>query len=167
MKASGVPCVPGSDGALPDDDDEVMRDRQESRLPGHPQGGRRRRRTRHARGAYRGRAAQRGQHDQDGSPKLFWQSNDLHGKVSRKSAPYRDPGAGRRAWQRDFPRRARLLHAAPPPESAGRSPCAGPWPPSCATRSANAAPKPAARSATAARAPSNSCTKTANSSSSR
>ncbi|MDD5403904.1 MAG: acetyl-CoA carboxylase biotin carboxylase subunit [Sulfuricella sp.] len=25
MKASGVPCVPGSDGALPDDDDEVIR----------------------------------------------------------------------------------------------------------------------------------------------
>ncbi len=25
MKASGVPCVPGSDGALPDDDDEIMR----------------------------------------------------------------------------------------------------------------------------------------------
>jgi len=25
MKASGVPCVPGSDGALPDDDDEVIK----------------------------------------------------------------------------------------------------------------------------------------------
>ena len=69
MKASGVPCVPGSDGALPDDDDEIMRIAKANRLPGHHQGRRRRRRTRHARGAYRGSTAERGQHDQDQKPR--------------------------------------------------------------------------------------------------
>jgi acetyl-CoA carboxylase biotin carboxylase subunit len=33
MKASGVPCVPGSDGALPDDDEEVMRIAKQTGYP--------------------------------------------------------------------------------------------------------------------------------------
>jgi acetyl-CoA carboxylase biotin carboxylase subunit len=33
MKASGVPCVPGSDGALPDDDDEIMRIAKQTGYP--------------------------------------------------------------------------------------------------------------------------------------
>jgi acetyl-CoA carboxylase biotin carboxylase subunit len=60
MKAAGVPCVPGSEGALPDDPKEIVQDRQGGRLPGDHQGGRRRRRTRHARRAHRSGAAQRG-----------------------------------------------------------------------------------------------------------
>ncbi|MFH2211855.1 MAG: biotin carboxylase N-terminal domain-containing protein, partial [Pseudomonadota bacterium] len=33
MKASGVPCVPGSDGALPDDEDEIKRIAKETGYP--------------------------------------------------------------------------------------------------------------------------------------
>ncbi len=33
MKASGVPCVPGSDGALPDDDEEIKRIARETGYP--------------------------------------------------------------------------------------------------------------------------------------
>ncbi len=33
MKASGVPCVPGSDGALPEDDDEIMRIAKQTGYP--------------------------------------------------------------------------------------------------------------------------------------
>ncbi|MFA5241571.1 MAG: acetyl-CoA carboxylase biotin carboxylase subunit [Sulfuricella sp.] len=33
MKASGVPCVPGSDGALPDDDDEIIRIAKQTGYP--------------------------------------------------------------------------------------------------------------------------------------
>ena len=54
---------PGSDGALPDDPVEVASIAR-GRLPDHHQGCRRRRRARHARGAYRGGTAERGQHDQ-------------------------------------------------------------------------------------------------------
>ena len=49
----------------------------------------------------------------------------LSREVSRPSAPYRDPGAGRRHGRRRASRRARLLAAAPPPEGAGRGPLAG------------------------------------------
>ena len=40
----------------------------------------------------------------------------LHREVRHPAAPYRDPGPGRRAWQRHLPRRARVLHPAPQPE---------------------------------------------------
>ena len=44
-KKLGIPCVPGSDGAV--DADEALRDRQGDRLSGHRQGLGRRRRARH------------------------------------------------------------------------------------------------------------------------
>ncbi len=53
MIKAGVPCVPGSEGALPDDPKEIIRAARSGRLPGHHQGRRRRRRSRHARGAHR------------------------------------------------------------------------------------------------------------------
>ena len=142
-------------------------DRRAHRLPGHHQGGRRRRRARHARGAYRGRAAERGDHDQDRSGGRLRQPHGLHGKIPADAAPYRNPDPRRRTRQRRASGRTRLLDAAPPPEGAGRGPCARARPQAQRTRSANAAPRPAARSATAAPAPSNSCTKTASSTSSK
>ena len=60
MIKAGVPCVPGSEGALPDDPKEIIRIARSDRLPGDHQGRRRRRRARHARGAHRGGAAPRG-----------------------------------------------------------------------------------------------------------
>jgi acetyl-CoA carboxylase biotin carboxylase subunit len=51
MKEAGVPCVPGSDGPLGDDQPGDPADRPRHRLPDHHQGGRRRRRSRHAGGA--------------------------------------------------------------------------------------------------------------------
>jgi acetyl-CoA carboxylase biotin carboxylase subunit len=56
MMRSGVPCVPGSEGALPEDPKEIVRIARSVGLPGHHQGVRRRRGSRHARGAYRGGA---------------------------------------------------------------------------------------------------------------
>ena len=55
MRAAGVPCVPGPDGGLPDDPARILRDRRRDRLSDHRQGGGRRRRAWHARGARRGR----------------------------------------------------------------------------------------------------------------
>ena len=40
----------------------------------------------------------------------------LHREVHRRSAPHRDPGAGRQARQRDLSRRARMFDPAPQPE---------------------------------------------------
>ncbi len=60
MTTAGVPTVPGSPGALPG---RAARDRAggaRGRLPGDHQGGRRRRRTRHARRPHRGGTAERG-----------------------------------------------------------------------------------------------------------
>lgn len=74
MKAAGVPCVPGSEGALPDDPKEIVRI---AKAIGYPviTGGRRRRwRARHARCSYRSGPAQRSYHDTPGSTKLLRQS---------------------------------------------------------------------------------------------
>ena len=57
MKAAGVPCVPGSGGPLGDEPVDERAHCARDRLSGHRQGGRRRRRTRHARGAHRGAPA--------------------------------------------------------------------------------------------------------------
>ena len=56
MIKSGVPCVPGSEGALPDDPKEIDQGGARDRLPGDHQGGGRRRRARHARRPHRGGA---------------------------------------------------------------------------------------------------------------
>ena len=59
MIKAGVPCVPGSEGALPEDPKEIVEIARRDRLSGDHQGGGRRRRTRHARRAHRGGAASR------------------------------------------------------------------------------------------------------------
>ena len=80
---AGVPCVPGPDGALPDDPDAVRRIAAEHRLSGHPQGGRRRRRARDAR-RRRGRRPRRGLRadPRGGAPRLR-QPGDLRREVPR------------------------------------------------------------------------------------
>ena len=70
VAAAGIPTVPGSDGAVTDDADGD-RGGPEDRLPGPDQGGGRRRRPRHERGAQRGRARGRpAQHPQRGPRRL-------------------------------------------------------------------------------------------------
>jgi acetyl-CoA carboxylase, biotin carboxylase subunit len=60
MIRAGVPCVPGSEGALPDDPAQIKRTAKSGGLSGHHQGRGRRRRARHACGAHRGGADARG-----------------------------------------------------------------------------------------------------------
>ncbi len=90
--------------------------RARHRLSGDHQGLRRRRRSRHARGAQRGLAAQLHRHHPGGGARGLRQRPGVHGEVPRAAAAHRVPGAGRRPRQRHPPGRARLLHAAPPPE---------------------------------------------------
>ncbi len=90
--------------------------RRRGRLSGHHQGGGRRRRARHAGGLHRGRPAQRRRHDAHRGWRRLQQPRGLPGKIPGKPAPYRDPGVGRRRGQGRLAGRARLLHAAPPPE---------------------------------------------------
>ena len=63
MLKAGVPCVPGSDGELPEDPAEVVKLARAVKLPGDHQGRRRRRRARDARRPHRSRAHQRGEPD--------------------------------------------------------------------------------------------------------
>ena len=116
MIKAGVPCVPGSEGELSGRRRHQQAHRPRDRLPGHHQGGGRRRRARHARGAHRGGAGQRDPDDQGGGRRGLQQSGRLHGEVSPEPAPRRDPDPGRQAQERGLPGRARLLDAAAPPE---------------------------------------------------
>ena len=167
MKAAGVPCVPGSGGPLGDDAGDQRQDRARDRLSGDRQGRRRRRRSRHARGAHRGAPDHRDPDHQVRGQGRVRQRHGLHGEVPGEPAPRRDPGARRRPGQRDPPRRARLLDAAPPPEGRRGSAGAGHHARAARARSARSASKPACASATAAPARSSSCTRTAASTSSR
>jgi hypothetical protein len=167
MKQAGVPCVPGSDGPIDDEQQAHAGAGPRDRLPGHHQGRRRRRRARHARGALRCDAAERHLADQGRGRRRLRQRRGLHGEVPGEPAPRRVPGAGRQLRQRHPPGRARLLHAAPPPEGHRRGAGTGHHRRAARTSSASAAPRPAAASATAASAPSSSCTRTASSTSSR
>jgi propionyl-CoA carboxylase alpha chain len=54
-------------------------------------------------------------------PKLVRRRPHLHREIRRRSPPYRDPGAGRRARQRRLSRRTRMLDPAPQPEGRRRS----------------------------------------------
>ena len=142
--------------------------RQGNRLSGDHQGLRRRRRSRHARGAYRDGPAQRGGDDpQRGQESRFRQRSGLPGEVPREPAPYRDPGAGRRPGQCDSSGRARLLAAAPPSEGDRGSAGTRHFTRSSAPRSAKSASRPASASAIAAPAPSSSCSSAASSTSSK
>ena len=167
MRQAGVPCVPGPDGALPDDPEAIRRIAARDRLSGHPQGGGRRRRARHARRDRGERPCRRPRADPRGGAPRLRQSRDLRREVPDSSAPCRDPGAGRRPRQRRLARQPRLLAAAPPPEGAGGGAGSGSRPDGWSPRSARAAPRPAGRSATRASAPSSSWSRTASSPSSR
>ena len=116
MIKAGVPCVPGSEGALPDDPEGSDPGGAGDRLSGDHQGRRRRRRARHARRPHRGGAGLGGADDARRGRRRVRQPGGLHGEVPREPAPHRDPGPRRQAQERGLARRARLLDAAPPPE---------------------------------------------------
>jgi hypothetical protein len=95
MKSHGVPCVPSSDGPLGEDGRQPAH-RARHRLPGDHQGLRRRRRSRHARGARRGVAAECHRHHARGSARRLRQRPGVHGEVPGETAAHRVPGAGGR-----------------------------------------------------------------------
>ena len=90
MKAANVPCVPGSEGALPEDPKEIVKIAR-GRLSGDHQGRRRRRWSRHAGGSYRSGIAERRHHHPRRSPGRIQQPRGLHGEVPREPAPCRNP----------------------------------------------------------------------------
>ena len=116
MLKAGVPCVPGSDGELPEDPAEDRQARARGQVPGDHQGRRRRRRARHARRPHRSRAHRRGEPDPRRGAGRVRQPGGLPREVSGDAAPHRGPGAGRRTPRHPLSRRARLLDAAPSPE---------------------------------------------------
>ena len=71
------------------------------------------------------------------------QRHGVHGEVPGEPAPYRVPGARRPARQRHPSGRARLLHAAPPPEGRRGGPGPRHHAGAARARSASAAPRPA------------------------
>ncbi len=92
------------------------RDRRGDRLPGDDQGLRRRRRQGHAHRLYQGRGGGRLRPRQVGGEVLVRRRPRLHREIHHRSAPHRDPGAGRQARQRHLSRRARMLDPAPQSE---------------------------------------------------
>ena len=162
----GIPCVPGSDGAVTNDAD-AKRIAERYRLPGPRQGGGRRRRPRHEGGKERGRSFRGARHRPRRGPRRLRRRFALHREISGDAAPHRDPGARRRQGRRRPSRRARLLAPAPPPEGLGGIALARSSTPRRATGSAASSPTPSARSAIPAPAPSSSSTRTASSTSSR
>ena len=116
MKAYGVPCVPGSGDPLGADSDENLRIAKDIGYPviikASGGGGGRGMRVVHNAGG----AAERDQRDQGRGAGRVRQRPGLHGEIPRAPAAHRVPGARRQLRQRDPPRRARLLDAAPPPE---------------------------------------------------
>ena len=86
------------------------------RLPGHPQGGRRRRRPRHEDRPRLGRHPQRLRGGLDRGAGGLRRRLHVPGALRRGAAPHRAADRGRRARQHDLPGRARVLGAAPPPE---------------------------------------------------
>ena len=167
MIKAGVPCVPGSEGALPEDPKEIVRI---ARAVGYPViikaaggGGGRGMRVVHTEAAL----LAGGDADARRGAGGVRQPDRLHGEVPRQPAPHRDPGARRRAQERRVPVRARLLDAAPPPEDHRGGAGARHQPARAdAHRRALRRRVPQA-SATAAPARSSSCTRTTSSSSSR
>ena len=150
------------------DDSEALKIAARDRLSRAGQGGRGRRRARHEGRAHReancsNAIANAKQRSQGGVRRR----RGLSRKISRKAAPHRSAGARRRARPRDPSGRARLLAAAPPPESLGGRPLAR------AQRRAARADRrrrrqgDGANSAMSASAPSSSSTRTASSTSSR
>ena len=93
MKASGVPCVPGSDGPLGSDADENFRIAKDIGYPliikASGGGG-----ARHAGRAFRRRALELDQRHAIRGARCVWKPPSLHGEIPRAAAAYRVPGAG-------------------------------------------------------------------------
>jgi acetyl-CoA carboxylase biotin carboxylase subunit len=100
MIRAGVPCVPGSDGELPDDPVQIRAHRQDGRLPGDHQGGWRRRRA--AACAWcipRPPLINAVQMTKAEAGAAFGKPGGLHGEVPAEPAPYRDPDPGRQVQE--------------------------------------------------------------------
>ena len=94
-------------------------DRRRDRLSDHDQGLGRWRRQGHAHRPQRRRGGGRLCPRALGGEILLRRRPRLHREIHRRSAPYRDPGAGRQARQRHPSRRARMLDPAPQSEGRG------------------------------------------------
>ena len=92
-------------------------DRRGDRLSGDDQGFRRRRRQGHAHCLFQSRGGGRLRALEVGGEVLVRRRPHVHREIHHRSAPHRDPGAGRQARQRHLSRRARMLDPAPQPES--------------------------------------------------
>ena len=113
---AGLPLLPGARGFLKDARGRGG-PRRADRLPGHPQGGGRRRRARHEDRA-RARRGPEGLRDrQQRGARGVQRRLDVPRAVRRGAAPHRAANRRRRARQRRLPRRARVLGPAPPPEA--------------------------------------------------
>ena len=95
MAAAGLPIIPGSAGVVPDED-AAKASRRRDRLSGHDQGGGRRRRPRHARGAQEAanlipafQTARTEAQQAFGSPNVYME------KFIERPAPHRISGARR------------------------------------------------------------------------
>ena len=123
MIEAGVPVVPGSEGALPDDPQEIVRIGREVGYPviikAAGGGG-----GRGMRVVYTEAALLNAVTMTRSEAGAAFNNPEVYMEVPGESAPRGNPGAGRRRPQRGLAGRARLLHAAPPPE--GHRGSAGP-----------------------------------------
>jgi acetyl-CoA carboxylase, biotin carboxylase subunit len=114
-EAAGVPIVPGTGPA--GDRRGGREGRAAHRLPGAPEGDRRRRRQGHARGRQTRAICGGPTRPRAARPRRPSATTPSTWRSTSRTAPHRDPGAGRRPRQRRPPRRARLLDPAAPPEA--------------------------------------------------
>lgn len=95
MIKAGIPCVPGSDGALSDDPQEIISTARQIGFPviikAAGGGGR----TRHACGTHRSIVVECCLHNKSRSAIRLRKSRSLYGKISGKPASYRNTGSGR------------------------------------------------------------------------
>ena len=117
MKKAGVPMLPGSDGPV-ESEERATKICAADRLSGHHQGGRRRRRPRHAHRQDAGGSAACVQDRAARSGVRVWRRRRLHREVSRVAAAHRVPDTRRSPRQRRAPGRARMLDPAAAPEAA-------------------------------------------------
>ena len=160
MRAAGVPCVPGPDGALPEEPDAI---RAIAREIGYPVivkaaggGGGRGMRVVHDEAALLDALSLTREEARRafGNPEVYIEKFLLHPRHVEIQVLADSHGNALVAGQ------PRLLVAAPSPEGARRSACARHRRRADRRGRASDAPRPAGRSATAASAPSSSCTRT-------